>query len=119
MHYTLTVRALFNIKQKDKATIHANRLFPGLPIRIIGKYHKDDTLWEATLYHDCEYADDKTALWETLAYFDEVQRNWTIITGPNGRSFESVVSAIAENYDQTGLAWCNFELLRQLKPTEC
>jgi hypothetical protein len=119
MNYTLAVRAFFNINRKDKATIHANRLFPGLPIRILGKYYKDDTLWEATLHHDCEYVDDRTALWETLTYFAEVQRNSTIMTGPNGPGYDSVVSAVTENHDQTGLTWCNFELLRQHKPAKC
>lgn len=113
MIYTLSVRALFDMPHKGKAAVHAERLFPHLSIHIVGKYYKDDSLWEATACKDFEYLDDKTALWETLAYFGEIQQNWLILTGPNPPDFETVVSAVAENHDQKGLTWCSYELLRK------
>ena len=95
MNYVLNVRAFFDIKSKDKAVAHAERLFPHLPIGIVGKYYKDDSLWEATLQQDCQYGDDKTALWETLTYFSEISRRWQIVIGP--LEDDTIISAVAEN----------------------
>lgn len=112
MEYTLNVRAFLEIKRKDKANIHAARLFPDLTFENVGRYWKDENQWEIRIHHDCEYEDDKTALWETLTYFRQILPNWLITVGPNDSSFELVINAVGENTDNTGLTWCNFELWR-------
>lgn len=112
MDYTLHVRALVDIKRKDKADAHAVRLFAPLPIVNVGRYWKDNSQWEFRLTRDCEYSDDKTALWETLTFFHEVVRNWRITIGPNNEDYELLIRAIGENHDNTGLTWCSFELWR-------
>ena len=117
MEYCITIRALIDIKRKDKAVAHAERLFPDLPIELTGRYWKDPSLWEFTAKHLVGYTDDKTALWETLRYFSGAASNWTIITGPTEPVFDTLLSAIADNTDGTGLTWCSIELIRQTTET--
>ena len=117
MDYTLKVRAFIDIKRKDKAIAYAERVFRDLPVRLVGRYYKDDSLWECRVDHQCEYPDDKTALWETLVYFSAVESNWQLLVCPNSE-YETVVSATSNtNYDNTGTTWCHFELIRHDIPS--
>ena len=112
MNYSLHVRALLSIVRKDKATAHAQRLFPGLPITCAGRYWKDDSLWEFTASASWEFASDQTALWETLKYFNEVHsQQWNVQFVPES-CYEVLVWGIAENNVNNGWTWCNFELRR-------
>jgi hypothetical protein len=110
--HSVIVRAFFDIKRKDKVIAHTGRRFPGLKVQVVGKYWKDESLWEATAQQEYEYCDDKAALWETLTYFSRVSAQWTILSGPNGPEFQTLIEAVAENNDGTGLTWCHFELCR-------
>jgi len=113
MRYTLLIRALVNIKQKEKAEKHLARLFPGIAAKIEGRYWKDQSLWEANVRRDFDYPNDYAALWETLCYLRGAAANWMITSGPNDASFEVVVSGIFDRDDGTGLVWCSFQLLRE------
>lgn len=112
MEYTLNVRAFLEFKRKEKANAHAARLFPKLPFENVGRYWKDDRQWEIRIHYDCEYTDDKTALWEILSYFKQVLPNWLLTLGPNDTSFELLFRALGENCVGTGLTWCNVEVWR-------
>jgi len=113
MDYILNVRSFLDIKRRDKAIAYAERLFPDLPTKIVGRYYKDDSLWECVINHEIDYPDDKTALWETLTYFSAIRSNWLLLVCPNS-DFDTVVSATAESRDGTGMTWCHFELLRRI-----
>lgn len=113
MHYTLLLRALVNIKQKEKAEEHLARLFPGIAARVDGRYWKDQSLWEANLRLAFDYSDDHAALWETLSYLRRAIANWVITSGPNDASSDEVVTGIFEQRDEPGLVWCSFQLLRE------
>lgn len=112
MEYTLHARAFMEIKRKEKATAHAKRLFRHVPVENQGRCWKNTSQWEFRAAHNCDYTDDQTALWETLRFFSEILPNWSIQIGPSDDAFELVISAIAESTDNTGLAWCHFELWR-------
>ena len=114
MDYTLHARALIDIKRKDKAAAHASRLFRHIPVVNVGRYWKGAEQWEFRVAHDCEFADDKTALWETLQFFHGVLRNWQITVGPNNERYELLIAAVGECHDGQGLTWCSFELWRGL-----
>jgi len=113
MNYTLRVRAFIQIKRKDKAETHAKKLFPNLPFKNMGRYWKDESQWEYKILHECEYDDDKTALWETLTYFCKIISNWSVNVSHDDTS-ELVVNGVGENKNNTGLTWCSFQLTRSL-----
>jgi len=116
MRYILHLRALVNIKQKEKAESHLARLFDGIAAKIDGRYWKDQTLWEGNLQREVDFPNDYAALWATLSYLRGAAADWMINSGPNDASCADVVSGVYSIYDRTdaiGMVWCSFELLRE------
>jgi hypothetical protein len=111
MQYTLLIRALLDIEQKEKAEAHLARLFPETDAGIDGRYWKDKSLWEANIRFEREFSDDQAALWQTMVYLRGAASFWTI-TGPHDPSFDAVVAGVCNEDQKTGLRWCSFELLR-------
>lgn len=111
MQYALSVRAFLSVVHKDKAIALSLRLFPGLPVECVGRYWKDDSLWEFTAQQQWEFPDDQKALWETLSYFYQLHSQWQLQFAPDEHN-ETLVSGTAENNFNTGWSWCHFELGR-------
>ena len=112
MRYILLLRALVNIKRKEKAEEHLSRLFPGMTAKVDGRYWKDPSLWEANLRREVEFPSDQAALWEILSYLRSAAATWTITSGLNDASCDDLVSGIFDRRDGTGLVWCSYSLLR-------
>ena len=110
--FTLRLRAFINVARKEKAESHATRLFRGVATKVEGRYWKNKRLWEVSGVKECEHDTDQSALWETLKYFRDISAQWTIVSGPNDDTFETVVAAVYEGASDDLLSWCSFELLR-------
>lgn len=110
MEFTLIIEALVDIKHKGKAEKYAARLFPNLPFTNAGRYLENDHQWEFRVQHDCDFTDDKSALWETMTYFSGLHPQWTI-AGPNDPKYEIVISGGYESHD-SALTWLRYELWR-------
>lgn len=109
MQYQLLVRAFLDVERKDKALSHARRLFSGLNPEVKGRYWKDESLWEVACERHLDYGADAEAVFETMKYFYEVQRQW-IVTGPDEADGDTLLSGICKS-DHV-LHWCHYELLR-------
>ena len=96
---------------KSQANKAAERLFPGLAPIVQGKYWKDNKCWEITCERECEYPDDKEALYETQKYFFEIEREW-LVNGPREERYDVLVSGIFSNELAHLLKWCSYELQR-------
>ena len=111
MNFLLNVHFLVNVKMRDKAIAHAERLFPDLPVRLLGNYEFDHSQWEFAIEKECDFTDEKTALWEVLTTFSGVGCQWRLTVCPNTK-YGTVVAATAEDREGTGMTWCDFKLMR-------
>lgn len=113
MDFMLNVTFLVNSKRRDKAIAHAERLFPGMPVRLLGNYEIGPSQWEFSVEREYDFADEKTAFWEILSSFSDVGCQWRLTVCPNLK-YETVVAATAEDHAATGMTWCDFKLSRKV-----
>ena len=108
MNYTLHIRAFFDTTSTDDATRFAAQTFPELPVAVVGPYWKIETLIEVELHHAVTYRDDAVAYDETLAYFQRITPDWTLLGPDVDRVIDGMIATPCGDH----MTWGHFELCR-------